>query len=93
MISQKTQLETKVKGLDHKYQCEPNCPLVDCLEALDTFRFYIIGRIKEAKEAEESCRMKVEEVSVPVQEEIQVPTVEEVKEDPKPEEGIDGNQQ
>lgn len=50
MISQKTQLETKVKDQDHTYHCPVNATLVECLEALNTFRSYIYGRLKEYEE-------------------------------------------
>jgi hypothetical protein len=47
MISQKTQLETKVNEKDHTYHCAVNTSLMECLEALNIFRSYIYGRIKE----------------------------------------------
>lgn len=50
MISQKTQLTTSVGGREHAYQCDPGCALPEVLEALNTFRSYIYGRIKEAEE-------------------------------------------
>lgn len=50
MISQKTQLETKVQDQDHTYLCPTNASLVQCFEALNVFRSYIYGRIKEAED-------------------------------------------
>ena len=50
MISQKTQLETKVKDQDHTYQCPSTATLMECYEALNIFRSYIYGRLKEHEE-------------------------------------------
>lgn len=50
MIGQKIQLQTQVGGRDHTYQCDPTCPLTDVLDALNVFRSYIYGRIKETEE-------------------------------------------
>jgi len=61
MISQKSQLEVKIQEKDHTYQCGPNCPLNECLDALNIFRSYIYGRIKEAEELEKEKCEKVEE--------------------------------
>jgi len=60
MISQKTQLQTKVQGKDHHYQCEPNASLPECFEALSIFRSYILGRIKEAEELAKPEEIKEE---------------------------------
>jgi hypothetical protein len=50
MLSQKTQIETKIADKDHTYQCPNDSSLIACLEALNTFRSYIYGRIKENEE-------------------------------------------
>lgn len=50
MISQRTQLETKVNEKTHMYQCDPLASLQDVLQALNTFRSYIVGRIKESED-------------------------------------------
>lgn len=50
MISQKTQLETKVNEKDHTYHCPNTASLLECLEAINIFRSYIYGRLKENEE-------------------------------------------
>lgn len=55
MISQKTQLETKVNEKPFIFQCEPNASLTECFEAISIFRSYIIGRIKEADEQNQTA--------------------------------------
>lgn len=85
MISQKTQLEVKVKDKNHTYDFPPNATLLECLEALNTFSSYIFGRIKDVEE--QSRPQEVIPQEVVVQEQIQ--------EEPQPqiEQVIDGNQQ
>jgi hypothetical protein len=51
MISQKTQLETKVNDKEHTFQCAGNSALTECLEALNIFTSYIYGRIKQNEDA------------------------------------------
>ncbi len=51
MISQKTQLETKINEKAFSFQCEPSASLQECFEGINVFRSYIFGRIKEAEEA------------------------------------------
>jgi hypothetical protein len=51
MISQKTQLETKVSEKDHTYHCPANAVLDECLEALNVFISYVYGRKKMNEEA------------------------------------------
>lgn len=50
MINQKTQLDTQVNQKPFIFQCEPNASLAECYEAINIFRSYIFGRIKESEE-------------------------------------------
>ena len=54
MISQKTHLETEVNGKKFGFHCECTALLQETLSALDTFRSYIYGRMKEAEDMENS---------------------------------------
>lgn len=47
MLSQKSQLMTKVNDKEHVFQCDPSASLAEVLQALDFFRSYVYGRIKE----------------------------------------------
>lgn len=64
MISQKTQLETKVKDQDHTYYCPSTATLLECYEALNTFRSYVYGRLKEHEESQQSQK-SLEEINNP----------------------------
>jgi hypothetical protein len=74
MISQKSQLETKINDKDHTFQCHSNAPLMECLQALDIFRSYIYGRIKEV---EEQAKAQAEAQANPA-------VTDEVKQEPIP---------
>ena len=52
MISQKTHLETQVQDKKYIFQCEATAVLNDTLQALDIFRSYIYGRIKQLEDQE-----------------------------------------
>lgn len=54
MISQKSQLETKINDRDYTFQCAVDAPLNDAFAAVDTFRSYLFGRIKEIEEAQKA---------------------------------------
>lgn len=50
MIKQKTVLETKIGDREHVYLCDPSSSLPEVFQALNEFRSYVYGRIKEAEE-------------------------------------------
>jgi len=93
MISQKTQLETKIKDQDHTYQCPANATLLECLEGLNIFRSYVFGRIKEAEEANQPKPVQQEQAA-PVTDHCVEPQPV-ILEEPQPqtEQVTDGNQQ
>lgn len=64
VISQKTQLEIKIKDQNHTYHCPANATLLECFDALNTFRAYIFGRIKELEE-EVKAKEKIKEEPKP----------------------------
>lgn len=60
MISQKSQLDAPINGKNHIYQCDASSTLAECFEAINIFRSYIFGRIKEAEEQAKSEEKKDE---------------------------------
>ncbi len=56
MLRHKIQLETKTATGEHTYQCEPNVPLTEVYEAINTFRAYVYGRLKEAEEQQKASQ-------------------------------------
>lgn len=70
MLSQKTQLETKVNEKDHTYHCPANAVLNECLEALNIFTSYIYGRIKQNEEAAAAQAKAQTEAALPVTDEV-----------------------
>ena len=61
MISQKTQLETKINERDYTFHCALDAPLNDAFAAVDTFRSYLFGRIKEVEELQKASQVQSED--------------------------------
>lgn len=61
MISQKTQLKTEIEKKEFTFHCEPNAALNEVYQALDMFRTYIYGRIKDAENQKAQAEKPPEE--------------------------------
>lgn len=79
MLSQKTQLETKVNEKDHTYHCPANAVLNECLEALNIFTSYIYGRIKQNEEVAKAQMATPPQTDLPVTDEVKQVVSEESK--------------
>ncbi len=53
MLTTKVQLETNTKNSQHVYQCAPNTPTEEVIEALSNLRTFAFGRLKEQQEQQE----------------------------------------
>lgn len=71
MISQKTQLKTELEKKEYIFHCESHATLTEVFQALDMFRNYIYGRIKDAEDQKAQAEKPQEQpVEKPIEEVI-----------------------
>jgi hypothetical protein len=54
MLKNIVEMETEVSTRKYTFHCEPNAPLPDVYEALNQFRSYVYGRLKEHEEQQKA---------------------------------------
>ena len=57
----KSIVSVQVNEKDYEFSCSPDSPLPDAVEANNQINAFLLGRIEQAKQAQELAKLPVEE--------------------------------
>jgi len=61
MLKMKSIVSVQVNEKDYEFSCSPDSPLPDAVEANNQINAFLLGRIEQAKQAQELAKLPVEE--------------------------------
>jgi aerobic-type carbon monoxide dehydrogenase small subunit (CoxS/CutS family) len=53
MLKLKSVMTIEINGKDYQFSCDPDSPLQDALDANNQFNAFLLGKMQQAKQAQE----------------------------------------